>query len=287
MDILPKILIEADKNQEISLFSNFLNHPEFPGHRKMILQVFPNLKKIIESGENEKKAVTKFVDQFYSKHNIDISSAIKESTEEMKESPKVLRALGEAMEYSWPENVTYIAIPTILPFSPFNGNTFYFSILGRITKKEKKNVLMVAIHEISHFIFFEMLKEIENTEQISLNFNTRHYLKESLTAAIFNEEPLRSSLKIKDDYLGNPEIRDIHIKGQESPVKSIVEYIREKYTESKNNDIKFTDFLKDIILSFNRLSEKFSKKRQIWNQCGKELFKNEITLADYKQPMEV
>lgn len=287
MNIIPKILIEVDKNQEIPLFSKFLNHPEFPGHRKMILQVFPELKELIKSSENEEEAVAKFIDQFYSKYNIDISSAIEGGTEEMKESPKALQALGEAMDYNWPENITYIAIPTILPFSPFNNNTFYFSILDRITKKGKKNVLMVAIHEISHFIFFEMLEEIENAEQISLNSDTRHYLKESLTAAIFNEEPLRSSLKIKDDYLGNPEIRDIHIKDQESPVKLIVEYIQKKYTESKNNDIKFTDFLKDIILLFNGSSEKFSKKRQIWNQYGKELFKNEITLADYRQPIEV
>lgn len=253
----------------------------------MILQVFPDLKESIENSKNEEEAVIEFIDRFYSKHNEEISSAIKESYEEMKESPKVLQTLGEAMDYSWSENITYIAIPTILPFSPFNGNTFYFSILGRIMKKEKKNVLMTAIHEISHFIFFEILEKIENAEQISLSADAKHYLKESLTAAIFNEEPLKSSLEIKEEYLGNPEIRDIYIKDKKSPEKLIVGYIRGKYIESKNDSIKFVDFLKDLTLSFNGSSEKFSEKRQIWNQYGKELFKNETALTDYRQPIEI
>jgi hypothetical protein len=286
MRILPKILVQIDKKQEVSLFLKFLNHPEFPIHRKTLLQVFPELKELLENSKSDEGAVRDFIDQFYLKHEDAISSAIQNGKEEMKKSQMALKALGESMDYHWHNDISYIAMPTILPFSPFNKNTFYFSILGQVLKGDKKNVLLVAIHEISHFIFFEILKEIEDTEKILLAADTKYYLKEALTAALFNEELLRRELKI-NNYLGNPEIRDIYLMDQTGSVKILADYIRERYIESKKNNRNFKEFLTKITLAFNEISEEFSKKRKIWNQWGKELFKNESILADYRQPIEL
>jgi hypothetical protein len=286
MNILPKILLQIDKKQEISLFLKFLNHPEFPNHRKTILQVFPELRESLENSKNDDGAVSDFIDRFYLKHEAAISSAIQNGKEEMKGSQGALKALGESMDYHWHKNISYIAMPTILPFSPFNKNTFYFSILSQVLKEDKKSALLVAIHEISHFIFFEILEEIEKTEKISLAPDTKYYLKEALTTALFNEEPLREELKI-DDYLGNPEIRDIYLKDRADSVKNIVDYIRERYVENKKNSGNFKEFLTKLMLLFNRVSDEFLRKRRIWNQWGKELFKNESGLANYRQPIKL
>ena len=89
-------------------------------------------------------------------------------------------ALLEIMDYQYDNPVVYKAAPTILPFSPFGNNVFYFSILGEIKGKTNKNILSIGIHEISHFIFFEMLKKIENKKKLILPNDIKNYLKEAL-----------------------------------------------------------------------------------------------------------
>jgi hypothetical protein len=281
-----KILVQEDKDQEEELFLKFLNHPEFPQHGQMILRVFPSLKSIMETSENEEKAVRKFVDKFYLDNKTAISLAIQESKKEMKPSPKAISALGKAMDYSWPSNTTYIAIPTILPFSPFNKNVFYFSILDRIMNKGRRNVLTTAIHEISHFIFFDFLEKIEKKERISLSAEPKYYLREALTVALFNEEPLKFVLGI-ENYAGNPEIHDIYVINKSGLAIGFVNYIREQYLISIRESIKFEEFLTDLIMVINKVSDDFSKRRLIWNSFGKELLNNQIEFEKYKKPIKL
>jgi len=146
--------------------------------------------------------------------------------------------------------------------------------------------LAVAVHEISHFIFFEYLKKINDINSISLPRDAKYYLKESLTGALFNEEPLRTELKI-ETYLGNPEVQDIFIKSEPNHTELLVDYIRRKYVENKQNNKNFEKFLTSTILKFNDVSEEFSNKRKIWHCWGKELQKNEVELLEYRKPIEI
>ncbi|HPW67697.1 MAG TPA: hypothetical protein PLS84_11545 [Salinivirgaceae bacterium] len=284
--MIPKILVQIDQEQEVNLFLKFLNHPEFPNHRTNILQVFPALNELIADLENEDTAVRHFLDKFYIDYKSEVELAIQDSKEELAQSSRVLDALGQAMDYSWPNNVNYVAVPTILPFSPFQHDTFFFSITGQVMSKSKTSALAVAIHEISHFIFFEYLKKINDVNNISLPRDAKYYLKESLTAALFNEDPLRKELKI-EIYLGNPEVRDIFIKAGPNHAEVLVDYIRRKYIENRQNNKNFEQFLTDLVVKFNDVSEEFSKKRKIWNLWGKELQKNKEEFLKYKKPIEI
>jgi hypothetical protein len=284
--MIPKILVQIDQEQEVNLFLKFLNHPEFPNHRTNILQVFPALNELIADLENEDTAVRHFLDKFYIDYKSEVELAIQDSKEELAQSSRVLDALGQAMDYSWPNNVNYVAVPTILPFSPFQHDTFFFSITGQVMSKSKTSALAVAIHEISHFIFFEYLKKINDVNNISLPRDAKYYLKESLTAALFNEEPLRTELKI-ETYLGNPEVRDIFIKSQSNHAEVLVDYIRRKYIKNRQNNKNFEQFLTDLVVKFNDVSEEFLNKRKIWYRWGKELQKNEAELLEYRKPIEI
>ena len=286
MNRLPKILISLDKKQEERLFIKFLNHPEFPQHRQLILRLFPNLSEMLESHKNEKGVIKKFITQYYLKHKDAITSAIRESRKELEPASKAIKALGEAMDYNWQKGVNYMAKPTILPFSPFNKNTFYFSIFDRIKGTGKRNVLTTAIHEISHFIFFDFLKKIERGEKISLSSDAKYYAKETLTTAIFNEEPLRGVLKI-DNYRGNPEIRDIYVTTQNGSEKTFIEYTRNQYLKNKKSGNDFKKFLTEYVQTISEMSDEFFQKRKIWNQWGNKLFKNQSEFAQYQKPIVI
>jgi len=282
---LPKISVKTSKKGEVKLFLKFLNHPEFPQHRQMILKTFPDLKVLLESSKNEKNAVQEFIDQFYLKNQSTIALAIHDSKIRMKSSQKAMESLGIAMDYHWQSGIDYIAMPTILPFSPFGKNTFNFSILDRITGSGKRDILSTAIHEISHFVFLNYLKKIEKKENISISQDTRYYAKEVLTAALFNEEPIRGVLEIVE-YKGNPDIRDIYITDDLKVTTTLINYTRKQYLENIKDGKEFKEFLINFIKTMHKISENLSKKRQIWNRFGNELYKNKAILLQYQMPIQ-
>jgi hypothetical protein len=170
MKNLPKIVIKENLRQEVNVFLNFLHHPYYPQHRNLIFRVFPELKLLLKNKKDEKKIVRKFIIDFRENHKDKINQIIKQSKVVIKnKGPLALKALANLMDYDWTKPTTYTAIPTILPHSPFGDNVFYFSILKQINKgKSDRDVLYIAIHEISHFIFLIILKKLKR--KISLNF---------------------------------------------------------------------------------------------------------------------
>jgi Mg2+/Co2+ transporter CorB len=116
MKNIPKIEIKADKEKDKELFNNFLNHPNFPQHRHMILKAFPELKTLLTEKEEE-DVVEEFVNNFYKDHRETITNIIKKSREEIKKYGKdALELLAKTMDYGWEKPITYKAKPTILPF---------------------------------------------------------------------------------------------------------------------------------------------------------------------------
>jgi hypothetical protein len=283
---LPKILFRIDRKGEVKLFINFLNHPEFPQHRRLILDAFPELKLALDSSKEEKKNVIKFINNFYKNHKTDISLIIKDCRKEIKSFPQAIKALSEAMNYKWKKSINYIVIPTIIPFSPFGKNIFRFSILARVMKTGNKSILSTAVHEISHFIFFDLLEKIEKKENFSLPADAKFYLRETLTTALFNEEPIKSVLNL-NEYKGNPEIRDVYITSSDGTTKSFIDYTRDQYTKNKLNNNNFNFFLTNFVISINNVASEFSKKRKLWNQWGKEMPKNQSILFEYQTPIKL
>lgn len=290
LEIFPSIIIKKfHPGEEAKLFLNFLNHPDFPANRRKIISSFPELECLIhqQDKKKEKEAVQCFLRYFYQKHKESISAISAESQVKLaKNSPKALRILGEMMQHRWGNKKRYYATPTILPFSPFKKNRFYFSVLEAILKKTNHNPTFVAIHEISHFIFFDMLRQIEKEEDLILARDAAHYLKEALTAALLDMEPLRRTLKLTN-YHGNPEIHELYVKPERGKTLCLKEYIKHVYIVAKKQKKPFKQTLKELILTAHCREMEFSKKRLLWNRYDKQIFSNPRLLREYRRPIKL
>lgn len=281
--MLAKIIVKEKNSEEIKLFQRFLNHPDFPQHKKIIIHAFPFLGVCIKKSKNEREGIVLFRDEFYKKHNKKIRFIIKNTKKEIeKKQKKALVALGDVMEYQWKKQKKYIAFPTILPFSPFGKDKFFFSILNPLFgKPDFYHPLSTAIHEISHFIFFEKVRIIEKKKRIKLSKELEHYLKETLTAALLNEEPLKHTLGL-GEYRGNPEIRDIFIK-IEKKEELFLSFVRREY----GNKTNFDAFLTELVLQCHRSEKEFVKKKALWDKYGKGIFERKKEFFLYKKPIRI
>lgn len=301
MDNLPKIKIEKNLKMEVGIFSAFLNNTNYPQNRNFILHAFPDFELQLKTSENEKDTIRKFIVDFRKKNEKIIEQIIKESEILInKKGDQAMRALANLMDYNWPRTTVYKAIPTILPFSPLGDNVFYFSIFGQIkdatsnvpslqTKNQNtKDILYTAIHEISHFIFYDILKKIEQeTKSPPIDDNLRNYLKESLAVVILNNKPLCTILNLHE-YLGNPEIRDLQIVKQNGEILKFTDFLQETYQNSRTKDKEtFQNFLQGILDILLPAREEFLNKRKIWNRFGRELSKNPEALKAYQQPIQL
>ncbi|MFA5392200.1 MAG: hypothetical protein WC306_00690 [Candidatus Paceibacterota bacterium] len=283
-----KIILEENVNlsREADLFLNFLHHPYYVQNRNSILKVFPELEKLTK--ENEKKTIKLFIVNFYKNNEEKIQKIIKKNRQLLnKKSEPSLKALLEIMDYQYNQSIVYNAIPTILPFSPFGDNKFYFSILGEIKNKTDKNILIIGIHEISHFVFLKQLKNIENKKNIVLPEDLKNYLKEALAAVILNQKPLCNILKLKN-YKGNPEIMNLRIQKYDGSIKTIADFLNEYYITIKvRNQESFTLFLEEIIDILLPIASEFAKKRVFWNKYGNKALKDPKIIKLYSEPIKI
>lgn len=285
MKYLPKIKIKLDQKNETDLFMTFLNHPYYPQNKVKIFRAFPTLESLLVKSTNEKRVIQKFINVFYTDHQKEINKIIQKSEIIIKMRGKLaLKALGDTMDYQWAEQVTYYAIPTILPFSPFKDNKFYYSIFSQIFDENKKDVLFIAIHEISHFIFYHQLKKIELSHKIILNEDAKNYLKEALAPVVLNQKLLKNILKIKN-YRGNPEIHDLRVQESNGTVSTFFDYLYEK--NKKNKKHSFSVYLLETVKIIKLIENELSKKRIIWNKYGNQLVKNKSALLRYQKPIKI
>lgn len=288
MKNLPKIILEENinLNREVDLFFSFLHHPYYIQNRNFILKVFPELKKFAQ--EDEKKNIKLFISNFYKDNEKKIQKIVKKNKHLLNEkSEPSLKALLGIMDYQYDRPITYRAVPTILPFSPFGDNIFYFSILSEIKNKTDKNILIIGIHEISHFIFLEQLKNIENKKGIILPEDLKNYFKEALAVVILNQEPLRTILEL-ENYKGNPEIQNLRIQEKNKDNKEITDFLNEYYVDIKaRNKKSFIEFLEEIIDILLPTAPEFAKKRDIWNRHGKKTLKDPKIIEIYNKPIKI
>ncbi|MDD5760761.1 MAG: hypothetical protein PHF45_01760 [Candidatus Pacebacteria bacterium] len=290
MKNIPKIILVENINldQETNLFFNFLHHPYYIQNRSFIFQTFPKLEKELEKQGEERQIIKSFISKFYSDNKSEIHKIIQKNKNLLKKkSEPSLTALLEIMDYQYDKSVVYKAAPTILPFSPFGDNVFYFSILGEIKGKPDKNILTIGIHEISHFIFLKQLKRIENKKGIILPDDVKNYLKEALAVVILNQKPLCNILNLKN-YKGNPEIQNLRIEKPNGSIKTFTDFLNEYYYSIKIKEHKsFSMFLEEIINILLPIAPEFSKKRVIWNKYGKKVVKEPKIIKLYSEPIKI
>lgn len=286
---IPKIKIEYNLDKEVEQFIVFLHHSFFLQHKNMIFNVFPELKNALKNAneKQEKEILGKFIKNFREKNKQKIKkiTAISENLLE-KKSHILLKNLSELMEYEWPKKHTdYRVIPSILPFSPFGNNIFLFSILSYLkTPSKQKNILFVSVHEISHLIFFELIKKLYGNSS-PLNRTSTYFLKEILAPVIMNQKKINEDLKLKN-YLGNPFLRDIFISF-ENKKNQITDFFQEIYKAGIKKGLNFNAILKIMVDLIKSVESEIEHKNNIWNRYGNAILKNEKKLRTYQKPIRI
>jgi len=285
---IPSIKIKYSFNKETEIFLDFLHHPQFPQHRNMIFRAFKELKIAFnkKNGLEEKLIIKNFIKNFRKKHNYKIKKIINQSKKLLKQnSKKALVRLGLLTDYQWLKNENYYAFPTILPFSPYKKNIFFFSILGAIYNNKQHNILFVSIHEISHFIVYKTLKKFYD-KKISLKKESFYFLKEILAPVIMNQKPLQSLLKIRN-YLGNPFLRYIFIINKNKKIQ-ITTFFQRIYEKARyGGKMDFKQILEIMALLIFSIENELIKKNKIWNQYGNDLINNKTAFKKYCQPIKI
>ena len=260
--------------------------------KKRILNFYKTLATEINNSSDEEtlKVVEDFFRNLYQKREVEIDKIIGQSRSIIEEkSPSCLNQLVRLMNYEIKQNEEFIATPTLLPFSPFNRPMFYFSITPSLFLSKESDILGIAIHEISHFLFFDILKDLN----IKLDHNLEeknffHLFKETLTGMLLSEKELAEILERKD-YKGNPEVHNLYIKESTSGNETTLrEYLRENLHTYQQKGLPFSVFIKEMIERLLPKATDFSDKKIFWNKNEQELRKDDsMLLKEYAQPISI
>jgi hypothetical protein len=152
-----KILINIDFDKQ-NCFA-FLNTKaagvDFGGG---IIQMHPKLSEALKLDElSAKNLISKYFDQFYLEHQDELEQSKKEAENAwLKKQESFFKACDKYFEnHPWPEG-KYEAYPSILDCNPrfLDNKTFQFYW------QHPQGFLMVAAHEMLHFLFFDLAKKL-------------------------------------------------------------------------------------------------------------------------------
>lgn len=284
MRFTPTIVFAANPKKDAELFWAFLNHAYFLDRRKRILNCFPAL------GSNPtKRFVTEYVLDFYQKHKREIQVIVDAERRVIRrDAAQSFRLLSDVMEYEWSRPLVYRAYTTLLPFSPFGKRCFYYSILRRLKHPTWKTASSVYIgaHEISHMIFFELLKQVEKKHRIQLHPDTRYFLQEALTTVLLNRQQSRQVLRKSKKEPGNMEIQSLRITYRRGPPQTILDFVGSRYTRSRRLRMSFFAFLESIVVLLHSVEKEFRGKRKLWNRFNGMAAPARL-LTQYEKPIAI
>lgn len=284
----PPIKIKYDEDREVKIFLNFLQSSKFPQQGKQIFRTFPELERALgekNKTEIERKLIIKnFIRKFRADHDLEITEAMRISKVLLTaKSERALNKLAELMDYKWsPDHPGYTAIPTILPFCPFGKNLFYFTILS-----DKHPIVFIAIHEISHMMFYEIMAKIYNkpAEEV-IGWTSTYFLKELVAPIIMNQKELKEILGSKDSY-GNSFLKHIYVMSDDKIIQ-ITKFFQNLYEHYRyEKKLNFAETLKIMVKIIASITQEIESKNKLWNQCGNKIAENEKKFNFYKEPIKI
>jgi hypothetical protein len=281
MPNLPQIKVEISPDLDAKAFINFLWHPFLKQNRQMIIKIYPEIEGMIGSN-SAKEDIKKFVLSLHQQKKEQLEN-IKDSQEKIitEKGQDAFQRLGEIMNYAWENPFIYTAYLSLLPFSPFKEDHFLYSVLGQLNDDTSKNksVLVVAVHEISHVIFLNLLKKL----RIQSSEGTKHLFKEALTAAILRDVKLSAFLNYKHADV-NPEIRELYVKRGDRVLRA-TDYLFGLLIENVDLNKNFLEQVKELLEEFKKSDKSFGEKMDFWNKHGKSIFKDGGLLKKYQEPI--
>jgi hypothetical protein len=288
----PPVIVKKDIETDVQVFVNFL-YRWSPEKRDLIIRSYPELTTAAQLGEEAgKEIVADFVYKQYRVYHDNIEILVADMMLQVqKDAARVLEALGEVMEYSWSKNdIGYTIIPTLLPFSPFQQPIFFFSLLHFLRTQTQSVVgayglTAVLAHEVSHFVFFDLLSRMSEETRAKCDDTINHLAKEILAPVVMNEPRLDNILHLVD-YGGNPFLRHITIR-QEMKEKNIVEFFREEYGRQHAEGIPFKSFISYLLETLFAIQPELKERNDLWKTRGAALLLDEKLKAQYCEPIEI
>ena len=230
----PKVKFKIEKLEEyLPILKEFILGLD--SWRDKIFSIYPSLKKRLENSKNPEKEIESFFMKQEKKFDLVFEKVKKDFQSSWnKNNNELMDALAQINEISWPEKMQeFKARITLNPICPryLDSNTFdlYFGLADRTMKT-------IVLHELSHFIFFEKIKEIypDINEKEFEAPNLIWKLSEIIPWVVLNDERIRKILDLQDSAIVYEDIQKLEING-----KRILKIFEEFYDSKKD----FSDFL--------------------------------------------
>ncbi len=285
------ITFKQNVEKELEVFWAFINNEKNLRYRNSIFHYFPDLQEklsSIEGDEAKKEFLGKYILEFRNTKKEQLEEFEKSQGEKLEQQGElVLEKLEEIMEWKEENNKWYDIIPVVIPFSPFKGNTFFYSVLDSLrgTISPFGEIVFVLVHEVSHLILFKILKDSFSEDQYKLKPNELYFLKEILVVPILKDNLLIDILNTKE-YRGNPIISYLNVNsnGLDQPITQYFEYL---YGNCKKNGETFNDFVKIAIETIKSISKELDVKNETWNKYGADRKKYVKEIQEYSQPIVI
>jgi len=248
--MIPKVnIIIGELSDYIDILESFLLHDNM--FRKRALSEYPKLKDILKNSNNKQKDLKIFFNQF-EKENKDklIKRAEKIKKLWFPLNDKIMRSFEEINEIKWTKkHEGFIARITLNPVCPryLENNTF-----DVFYKSNDTEILDTFLHEISHFIFFEKIKEVYPKIDPK-EFEFPHLvwkMSEMIPGIILQDKKIQNIFENKKLSVYD-NIKKIKIED-----KFILDILQNFY----ENRINFEDFIKKSYTFIKENKEEFEKQ---------------------------
>lgn len=187
----PEIIITTDKKLDKEMIFDFAEE-----NVSVIYRVFPKINTV-KSEADKKEVISEIVDNRYSQDIAKIDEVSIFLSDSKPIFNIVIRRLCEIMETDWDSDKSITIIPCLCPIFPrfIESNSFMVSY-----RMEREDIFRVCIHEITHFIYFKKILEL-NPKITRKELEMPHdvwKISELLAPVIVNDAYIQKQIHIKD-----------------------------------------------------------------------------------------
>jgi hypothetical protein len=139
-------------------------------------------------------------------------------------------------------------------------------------------VVAVAMHEISHFILFDILKG----KNIILKPKMLYFIKEIIAPIIVYQDDFSGIFK--KQIVGNTNVLEIFFSIDDKVIKAF-DYFNLKYIENRNSGKDFRVFLDYMIKICSPIEKEIEAKHDFWNKYGNNIKNEQELMKTFREPI--
>jgi len=230
----PKITFTVGKVSDyLSMIRRFIASETF---KSGIFKIFPDLDEALSKSPLTDRGLKKYFTNKEKEKKDELENVRKNYEESWKKiEMEAFSVLEDIHETSWEEkHKHFTARVTLMPVCPRYLDHAAFDLYFGF---KIPAMLTAVLHELSHFIFFEKIKQVyPHVERYE--FESPHLvwkLSEILPAIILNDPRMQEVFKVDDEKVVYKSIQTLEIKG-----KNLLKTLQEFYDGRKNME----DFIK-------------------------------------------